>query len=160
MAKKRDTYDQWEKDGILEETLKYVEELAAKRVIQKSIAEALGITAKTFTDLKNKHPRFNKAISDGDKKCRTVIDDAMFRVATGYDYYEDDQAIEEVNGKPRKKIVKVKKVKHPDFKALRYLAILKFGNEYNEKRFDYEMMNKEKLEKEEVWENANKNDED
>ncbi len=160
VARKKDTYEQWEADGILEERLKYTEKLAAERVAQSTIADALGICHKTFIELKSKHPRFNMAVINGSTKMKVMLEDTLLKTALGYYYEEDDQYIEEVNGKPKRKVGKLKKYKHPDYKALKSVLLNKFGNEYNEKRFDYELEEKRKKENEEVWENANNNDEE
>lgn len=57
MAKVKDTYEQWEADGILEERLKSIQELVAKRIIQKEVAEFLGLSERTLIKIKKAHPK-------------------------------------------------------------------------------------------------------
>jgi DNA-binding XRE family transcriptional regulator len=157
--KVNDTYQQWEVDGILEQKLKTVQELAAKRIIQKEIAECLNITEKTLIKIKKDHPRLNQAFLNGDAELKEKLIDAVFQKAVGFEYEEVQTIIEEVNGVARKKIAKTKKRALPDFNAIKYLLIIKFGRDYNEKKEELDLLQKRLERGEEVWLNADYNEE-
>ncbi len=54
------------------------------------------------------------------------------------------QLFEETKVGTKKRITKFKKQSLPDIAALRYLLIIKFGADYNEKIKENEQMNKDK----------------
>jgi hypothetical protein len=158
MPKLKDTYEQWESDGILEERLKTIQESVAKRIIQKEIAESLGMSERTLIKLKKAHPRLNQAFINGDEELKYKLIDAVYQKAVGFEYEEVQTIIEEATSGTKKKIVKTKKRALPDFNALKYLLIIKFGREYNEKKEELDIMY-QRLEKgEEVWINEDNED--
>lgn len=151
MAKLNDTYEQWEADGILEERLKSIQELATKRITQKEIAAFLGISEKTLIKFEKIHPKLNQAFINGDTELKYRLTDKMYERAMGFDYEETQTIIEETNSGTKKKIVKNKKKSLPDFNAIRYLLITKFGREFNEKKEELDIMYKRLENNEEVW---------
>ena len=159
MPKQRDTYEQWDADGILEERLKSIQDLVAKRIIQKEIAEFLGMSEKTLIKLKKAHPRLNQAFINGDDELKYKLIDAVYQKAVGFDYEETQTIIEESKSGTKKRIVKTKKRSLPDFYALRYLLIIKFGREFNEKKDEIDLMYQRLEKDEEVWMNENSDEE-
>lgn len=151
MPKLNDTYEQWEADGILEEKLKSIQDLVGKRIIQKEIAEFLGLSEKTLIKLKKAHPRLNQAFINGDLELKDKLMDAMFQRAVGFDYEETQTIIEENKSGTKKRIVKTKKKALPDFSALKYLLIIKFGRDFNDRKEELDIMNKRLEKGEEVW---------
>ena len=71
MAKKLDTYQMWEKTGVLKSKLDYIKAASATFYTQKEMCRDLGITEQTFTQLKNKHPEIQQA-SIPNKKIKLV----------------------------------------------------------------------------------------
>ena len=55
---KEDTYQMWEKTGVLKSKLDYIKAASATFYTQKEMCRDLGITEQTFTQLKNKHPEY------------------------------------------------------------------------------------------------------
>jgi hypothetical protein len=155
MPKLKDTYEQWEEDGVLEEKLKLVQDLVSKRIIQKDIAESLGVSEKTLIKLKKHHSRLNQAFVNGDSELKDKLMDAMFQRAIGFEYEETQTIIEENKSGTKKRIVKTKKRALPDYSAIKYLLIIKFGRDFNDKKEEIDLMY-QRLEKgEEVWLNEN-----
>jgi hypothetical protein len=155
MPKLKDTYEQWEEDGVVEEKLKLIQDLVSKRIIQKDIAESLGVSEKTLIKLKKVHPRLNQAFVNGDSELKDKLMDAMFQRAIGFEYEETQTIIEENKNGTKKKIVKTKKRALPDYSAIKYLLIIKFGRDFNDKKEEIDLMF-QRLEKgEEVWLNEN-----
>lgn len=151
MAKQQDTYESWEKDGILDERLNFIQELVSKRIVQGKIAEALGISERTLIKLKNKHARLKNAFTLGDLDLKDKLIDAIYKKAVGYESEEIQTVVEETKNGTKKRIVKSKKVIGPDFNSARYLLIIKFGRDYNDKKEEINIMEKRVEKGEEVW---------
>ena len=151
MAKQFDTYEIWERDGILDERLNLIQELVSKRISQGKIAEAIGISERTLIKLKNAHARLKNAFTLGDLDLKDKLVDAIYRRAIGYEIEEIQTVVEDSKAGPKKRIVKNKKVVAPDFNAARYLLLIKFGREYNDKKEEIEIMEKRLQKGEEVW---------
>ena len=84
MAKKLDTYQMWEKTGVLKSKLDYIKAASATFYTQKEMCRDLGITEQTFTQLKNKHPEIQQAISEGEALLLNDLFSALKRKAVGY----------------------------------------------------------------------------
>lgn len=153
MAKLLDTYLQWQADGILDEKLKTIQELVSKRILQKDISEVIGISERTLIKLKRAHPRLNQAFINGDDELKYKVFDALYQRAVGGDYEESQTIIEETKTGTKKRIVKTKKKVHPDVSAIKYLLLIKFGREYNERREEIDIMLKRLEKGEEIWTN-------
>lgn len=129
--------------------------MVSKRIIQKEISGFLGISEKTLIKLKKAHPRLNQAFVNGDLELKDKLMDAMLQRAVGFDYEETQTIIEENKHRTKKKMVKTKKRSLPDYSALKYLLIIKFGRSYNDRKEELDIMY-QRLEKgEEVWLNEN-----
>mgnify|MGYP001322721174 CR=1 FL=1 len=153
MTKRLDTYEQWEADGILEDKIKLVKELVSKRIIQKEIAKALNVSERLLIKMKKEHPRLKQAYIDGDGELKYKLLDSVYQKAIGFEYEETQTVIEETKSGTKKKIVKNKKRSLPDFNALKYLLIIKFGREYNERKEEIDILYKRAENNEEVWMN-------
>ncbi|MFH2116693.1 MAG: hypothetical protein ABII85_01475 [Bacillota bacterium] len=153
MAKLLDTYLQWQADGILDEKLKTIQELVSKRILQKDISEVIGISERTLIKLKRAHPRLNQAFINGDDELKYKVFDALYQRAVGGDYEESQTIIEETKTGTKKRIVKTKKKVQPDVSAIKYLLLIKFGKEYNERREEIDIMLKRLEKGEEIWTN-------
>lgn len=159
MPKVLDTYQQWEADGVLDERIKSVQDMVARRIIQKDIAKALNVSENTMIKLKRSHPRLNQAFINGDDELKYKLMDALFQRAVGMEYEEVQTIIEETSSGTKKRLVKTKKKSLPDFNALKYLLIIKFGREYNERKEEIDIMLKRIEKGEETWINEHSDEE-
>ncbi len=87
-----------------------------------------------------------------DLKCDLAS--VMYKRAVGYEVIEEDQLVEERDGKTKKKVHRIKKQVGPDYKALVYLLTKHFGKEYGES-YEELLLNEQKFAAKEVkWTNA------
>lgn len=159
MPKVLDTYQQWEADGVLDERIKSIQDMVARRIIQKDIAKAMNLSENTLIKLKRAHPRLNQAFINGDDELKYKLMDALFQRAVGMEYEEIQTIIEETPSGTKKKLVKTKKKALPDFNAIKYLLIIKFGREYNERKEEIDIMLKRIEKGEETWINEHSDEE-
>ncbi len=155
-----DYYEKWERDGILDKRLSEIKELVSKAVPQVEIAKILGMSEKTMYKLKNRHPKMNQAFVFGNDDLKYTLIDTLIKKAVGYEYEETQTTIEETKTGTKKKIVKYKKKAQPDMNAVRYLLIIKFGREYNDKKEEIDAMYERLKNREEKWTNASSDEED
>jgi len=154
-----DTYQQWEADGVLDERIKSIQDMVARRIIQKDIAKAMNLSENTLIKLKRSHPRLNQAFINGDDELKYKLMDALFQRAVGMEYEEVQTIIEETSSGTKKRLVKTKKKALPDFNAIKYLLIIKFGREYNERKEEIDIMLKRIEKREETWINEHSDEE-
>ncbi|OHE53223.1 MAG: hypothetical protein A2518_06425, partial [Tenericutes bacterium RIFOXYD12_FULL_36_9] len=159
MPKVLDTYQQWEADGVLDERIKSIQDMVARRIIQKDIAKAMNLSENTLIKLKRSHPRLNQAFINGDDELKYKLMDALFQRAVGMEYEEVQTIIEETSSGTKKRLVKTKKKALPDFNAIKYLLIIKFGREYNERKEEIDIMLKRIEKGEETWINEHSDEE-
>jgi transcriptional regulator with XRE-family HTH domain len=152
-GKMLDTYERWEASGNLDIKLKAISEMISKRATQKQIAQYLGISEKTLIKLRKTHSKLDRAFQYGDEELKQKLLDAMYQRAIGFDYEETQTVIEETKTGTKKRITKYKKKSLPEIAAIKYLLIIKFGLEYNDKKEEIELMNKRLEKGEEVWKN-------
>jgi DNA-binding XRE family transcriptional regulator len=134
--------------------------MASKRVSQKDIATYLGVTEKTLIKLKKIHPKMNRAFQYADEEMKYKLIDAMYQRAIGMEYEEVQTIIEETSSGTKKRLVKTKKKALPDITAIKYLLVIKFGRDYNERKDEIEAMLKRLEKGEEVWTNEYRDEED
>ena len=159
MPKVLDTYQQWEADGVLDERIKSIQDMVARRIIQKDIAKAMNVSENTLIKLKRSHTRLNQAFINGDDELKYKLMDALFQRAVGMEYEEVQTIIEETSSGTKKRLVKTKKKSLPDFNALKYLLIIKFGREFNERKEEIDIMLKRIEKGEETWVNEHSDEE-
>ena len=152
-GKMLDTYERWEASGNLETKLKSISEMISRRATQKQIAQYLGVSEKTLIKLRKTHSKLDSAFQYGDEELKQKLLDAMYQRAIGFDYEETQTVIEETKTGTKKRITKYKKKSLPEIAAIKYLLIIKFGLEYNDKKEEIELMNKRLEKGEEVWKN-------
>lgn len=155
-----DYYEKWERDGILDKRLSEIKELVSKAVPQVEIAKILGMSEKTMYKLKNRYPKMNQAFVFGNDDLKYTLIDTLIKKAVGYEYEETQTTIEETKTGTKKKIVKYKKKAQPDMNAVRYLLIIKFGREYNDKKEEIDAMYERLKNREEKWTNASSDEGD
>ena len=152
-GKMLDTYERWAASGNLETKLKSISEMISRRATQKQIAQYLGVSEKTLIKLRKTHSKLDSAFQYGDEELKQKLLDAMYQRAIGFDYEETQTVIEETKTGTKKRITKYKKKSLPEIAAIKYLLIIKFGSEYNDKKEEIELMNKRLEKGEEVWKN-------
>ena len=129
----------------------------AKNITQKRIAGYLGITEKTLIKLKKKHKKLEQAFIYGNDELKEKLVSAILRKAEGYTIPLKQQIAEDnktnKNGK-KNKVVLNEKHYPPDFNSARYLLIIKFGREWNERKEELDLM-RERIEvRKEEWPDA------
>lgn len=154
-----DLYERWELNKELAPKLKAIQELVSKRATQKQVAEYLGITEKTLIKLKKAHPKLQRAFVYGNEDLRNKLEDALLKRAIGFEFEEVQTTIEETKSGTKKKIVKTKKQVSPETNAAKYLLVIHFGLDYNERKSEIELMRERLAKGEEVWMNENSDEE-
>ena len=89
------------------ETPKKAKELAAKGLLDKDIAKALGISVPTLKLWRKKHPELNEAMKEGKIVPDDQVEASLFKKAMGYEVEEKEYDVE-----GDKKILKRTKTKH------------------------------------------------
>lgn len=153
IGKQLDSFERWEKQGVLKKKLKIIKDLSSKNVPQQKIAGELGISLKTLQKLKNRHPDFAIAFKKGKSEMKDNLISTIYKKAMGFEHEEVQTLVEKVGGRNKQKIVKNKKYYPPDLNSAKYLLIIKFGRDYNEKKDEIDIMEKRVKDKEEEWTN-------
>ena len=155
MAKREDTYQMWERTGVLKSKLDYIKSASASFYTQKDMCHDLNISEKTFTLLKNKHPEIQKALDDGTNLLLKDLFNALLLRAKGHKEKITTKSMEKNPlGGTKTKAVEEEKYYPPDFEAIKYILIMKFGKDFDPKKFMLEMM--EKKNEPEVWMNVDR----
>lgn len=153
MSKKKDTFDMWVETKVVKSKLDYIKAAAATFYTQKQMCEDLGLTEQTFVNLKKKHPEIQKAINDGEVLLLNDLFSSLKRKATGFKESVTTRSMEKNPiGGTKTKIHEEEKYFPPDFEAIKYILIMKFGKQFDPKKFMLEMM--EKKNGPEVWKDA------
>lgn len=79
--------------------------LASCRMIEKDMADVLGIALSNFSEWKVKHEEFRDAITEGKKQPISEVEGALFKLCKGYTF---------------KDALGLTRVKHPDIKAIQF----------------------------------------
>ena len=78
----------------------------------------------------------------------------IYKKAMGFEHEEVQTLVEKVGGKSKQKIVKNKKYYPPDLHSAKYLLIIKFGRDFNEKKDELDIMEKRLESKDEEWQDG------
>ena len=81
-----------------------VAKLAAEGKTVEELANVLGVDGATFYRWQGAHPEFREAVSSGKAAPIAKVEDALFRLSTGYVYEEEGR----------------KRVKHADIRAIEF----------------------------------------
>ena len=155
MAKKLDTYQMWEKTGVLKSKLDYIKAASATFYTQKEMCHDLGISEQTFIALKEKHPEIQKAISDGEALLLKDLFSALKTRAMGHKEVITSKSMRKNPiGGTEQKVTEEEKYFPPDFEVIKYILIMKFGKDFDPKKFMLEMM--EKKNEPETWTNVDR----
>ena len=153
MRKKEDTYQMWERTGVLKSKLDYIKAASATFYTQKEMCRDLGITEQTFIALKDKHTEIQQAISDGEALLLQDLFSALKTKAMGHKEKTTSKTMRKNPiGGTETKVTEDEKYYPPDFEVIKYILIMKFGKDFDPKKFMIEMM--EKKNEPEEWVNA------
>ena len=101
----------------------------------------------------NKHKEIQQAISEGEALLLNDLFSALKRKAVGYKEKTTSKAMRKNPiGGTETKVTEDEKYYPPDFEAIKYILVMKFGKDFDPKKYMYEYMDK-KNEPEE-WANA------
>lgn len=75
-------------DWLTEDRLKLIESWAKEGLIDVQIAKMMGIHEATFYDWKQKFPEFSEAVKKGKAVADQLVESALFKRATGFEYEE------------------------------------------------------------------------
>lgn len=126
-------YEQWERDGELDNKLLLIEAMARDGLTQNDIAHNLGINIDTLIENKKRYPLFADAIKKGKEVADTNVENALYKRAIGYDYKEETKM--EVDGELRTVKVVIKHMP-PDTTAQIYWLKNRLPNKWRDKQED------------------------
>jgi len=86
-----------------------IRQLAERGLTEEDMANVLQVATSTVSLWKVEHPEFSEAIAEGKQNPIRDVEDALFRLCKGYTYEEESI-----------KFGKIKKVKHPDARAIQF----------------------------------------
>ena len=153
MKKKEDTYQMWERTGVLKSKLDYIRAASASFYTQKDMCLDLQITEKTFIALKNKYPLVQEAIAQGESLLLNDMFSALKIKAMGHKEKTTSKSMRKNPiGGTETKVTEEEKYYPPDFEVIKYILIMKFGKDFDPKKFMYEYMDKKNAPEE--WVNA------
>lgn len=107
-------YHEW----LQEDNLIRIESWARMGLTNEQIAKNIGVNADTFYTWLKKYPEISESIKKGKAPIDFEVENALFKRAIGYEYEEIETIIEEIDGKQRKRIKKIKKVALPETSAM------------------------------------------
>lgn len=124
-------YEQWVNDGELDNKLLLIEAMARDGLTQKDIAHNLGINIDTLIENKKKYPLFAEALKKGKDVADTIVENALYKRAIGYDYEEETKM--EIDG-VLTTVKVVKKHMPPDTTAQIYWLKNRLPNKWRDKQ--------------------------
>ncbi len=151
---RKDNYQKWKADGLVQSKLKLIKELASRSCGMGIIATELGIAENTLYSLRKKYKDVDKAYVDGRNLLQKSLLEKMYERAMGLTITNEDQIIEQTPTGTKKKIIKQTRTIIGDMGVARYLLIINFGKEFSEKKYELELSEQKVLEKqrENEWE--------
>lgn len=107
-------YQEWlEHDNLL-----MIEGWARQGLTDEQISKNMSISYSTFREWKKKYSALSAALKKGKTPVDFEVENALLKRAMGFEYEETETIIEEVDGKQRKRIKKIKKVALPETSAI------------------------------------------
>lgn len=103
---------------LQEDNLIRIESWARMGLTDEQIAKNMGVNKTTLYDWIKKFPDISNSIKKGKAPIDFEVENALFKRAIGYEYEEVETIIEEIDGKQRKRIKKIKKVALPETSAM------------------------------------------
>lgn len=150
---RKDNYQTWKNDGVLQSKLKLIKELASRSCGMGVIATELGVSENTLYSLRKKYKDVEKSYEDGRNMLKKSLLEKMFERAMGFTIVNEDQIIEQTPTGTKKKVIKQTRTILGDMGVARYLLIINFGKEYTEKKYELELSEQKVIErqKENDW---------
>ena len=110
----RGKYQEWlEQDNLL-----MIEGWARQGLTDEQIAKNMGIKKSTFYDWLKKYPDISDSLKRGKAPVDFEVENALLKRAIGFEYEETETIIEEIDGKQKKKVKRIKKVALPETSAI------------------------------------------
>lgn len=110
----RGKYQEWlEQDNLL-----MIEGWARQGLTDEQISKNMSISYSTFREWKKKYSALSAALKKGKTPVDFEVENALLKRAMGFEYEETETIIEEIDGKQRKRIKKIKKVALPETSAI------------------------------------------
>ena len=107
-------YQEWlEHDNLL-----MIEGWARQGLTDEQISKNMSISYSTFREWKKKYSALSAALKKGKTPVDFEVENALLKRAMGFEYEETETIIEEIDGKQRKRIKKIKKVALPETSAI------------------------------------------
>lgn len=110
----RGKYEEWlEQDNLL-----MIEGWARQGLTDEQIAKNMGISYSTFREWKKRYSALSAALKKGKAPVDFEVENALLKRAIGFEYEETETIIEEIDGKQKKRVKKIKKVALPETSAI------------------------------------------
>ena len=107
-------YHEWlEQDNLL-----MIEGWARQGLTDEQIAKNIGISKVTFYDWLKKYPNISNSLKRGKAPVDFEVENALLKRAIGFEYEETETIIEEIDGKQKKRVKRIKKVALPETSAI------------------------------------------
>lgn len=95
-----------------------IEGWARQGLTDEQISKNMSISYSTFREWKKKYSALSAALKKGKTPVDFEVENALLKRAMGFEYEETETIIEEVDGKQRERIKKIKKVALPETSAI------------------------------------------
>ena len=95
-----------------------IEGWARQGLTDEQISKNMSISYSTFREWKKKYSALSAALKKGKTPVDFEVENALLKRAMGFEYEETETIIEEIDGKQRKRIKKIKKVALPETSAI------------------------------------------
>lgn len=95
-----------------------IEGWARQGLTDEQISKNMSISYSTFREWKKKYSALSAALKKGKTPVDFEVENALLKRAMGFEYEETETIIEEVDGKQRKRIKKIKKIALPETSAI------------------------------------------
>lgn len=95
-----------------------IEGWARQGLTDEQIAKNMGIKKSTFYDWLKKYPDISDSLKRGKAPVDFEVENALLKRAIGFEYEETETIIEEIDGKQKKRVKKIKKVALPETSAI------------------------------------------
>lgn len=95
-----------------------IEGWARQGLTDEQISKNMSVSYSTFREWKKKYLALSAALKKGKTPVDFEVENALLKRAMGFEYEETETIIEEIDGKQRKRIKKIKKVALPETSAI------------------------------------------
>lgn len=106
-------YHKW----ITDDGLKKLEAWARDGLTDEQVAHNIGINRATLYAWKNRYPNIDDALKRGKEVVDIEVENKLLQKALGFEYEETETWMEEVDGKQKKRVKRIKRHALPDTTA-------------------------------------------